>query len=228
MGYIGQTLRDFLDEAIDNDGNITLSDINEDDFEDSIVYEGSISDIPEELLDCEFSEFDTGEGITINVSEEGFSRYYTTLEDFLEDCNEYNITIWDTDLEKIIYDGDKYDIPDEILEMGFESFDMPTNICCNIDAEDYDRDEDIDIEDCRFKDSNETTYSYTGPIKRFGRTVKNNWSAKTKAVSLDKAYSNLLFQAKKYLGLVTSAKVEINKSNIIKETKTADHRYRRH
>lgn len=151
MGYIGQTLRDFLDEAIDNDGNITLSDINEDDFEDSIVYEGSISDIPEELLDCEFSEFDTGEGITINVSEEGFSRYYTTLEDFLEDCNEYNITIWDTDLEKIIYDGDKYDIPDEILEMGFESFDMPTNICCNIDTGDYDK--DINDSNCKFKDS---------------------------------------------------------------------------
>lgn len=138
MGYIEQTLRDFLDEAADDIGNITLSDINEDDFEDSIVYEGKISEIPEELKDCDFSEFDTGEGITINVSDTGSSRYYDTLEDFLEDCNEDDITIWDADSEKVIFSGDKEDIPDEILEMGFESFDMPSNICCNIDVpEDY-------------------------------------------------------------------------------------------
>ena len=60
-----------------------------------------------------------------------------------------------------------------------------------------------------------TTYHYTGPIKRFGKTVVANWSDETQAVSEAQALNNLKYKAKKYLKLTSDAKVELNPSNLI-------------
>lgn len=61
-----------------------------------------------------------------------------------------------------------------------------------------------------------TTYHYTGPIKRFGKTVVANWSDETQAVSEAQALNNLKYKAKKYLKLTSDAKVELNPNNLIK------------
>ena len=44
-------------------------------------------------------------------------------------------------------------------------------------------------------------YQYKGQVKQFGKCVISNFSAATRAPSEAKAKQNIIFQAKKYLGL---------------------------
>lgn len=77
--------------------------------------------------------------------------------------------------------------------------------------------EKFEPEDYNFKNSNKLNlYTYEGVVKQFKNIVSRNWKAETRAVSVDKAYANLLYQAKQYLRLNNTAKVDIDKSKIIK------------
>lgn len=60
-------------------------------------------------------------------------------------------------------------------------------------------------------------YSYAGPVLLFEKCVANKWSGKTWAVSEAKARSNLSYQAKKELGLVSNVRITLPEK-IIKET----------
>ena len=145
-GYIGQTLEDFLGVCVEPDvtiQKIVLCDINEDDFDDSICFNGTYDELTEAELNYEFHEFDTfGEGVTINVGVESGDDYYSTVSDFLEDCNEDKITIYDLDKDKVVFEGDKYEIPDDVLDMEFTSFDAPKKIAINVTCSDDDYEED--------------------------------------------------------------------------------------
>lgn len=50
---------------------------------------------------------------------------------------------------------------------------------------------------------------YDGPITEFGKVVTENFKAETIAVSAKAARRNILMQAKQYLGLLPSAKIEL-------------------
>jgi hypothetical protein len=64
------------------------------------------------------------------------------------------------------------------------------------------------VPDSKYKD----TYSYHGPVFIFDKTVAHV-KLKTQAVSLAKAYSNMVWQVKKELGYQPTAKVTISKEN---------------
>lgn len=149
-GYLGQTLQDFLDVCIDEYIIDKIYVYGTDD----IVYEGPMDDLPDDMRDAEFLEFEAYSNgrdmVTINVDsteEYGLDTYYTTLEDFLDDCNNENIIIFDLGSEEEIFRGDKYDIPDEVKDLIFVSFDSPNELSVNLsdyegDSDDYDEDED--------------------------------------------------------------------------------------
>ena len=52
-------------------------------------------------------------------------------------------------------------------------------------------------------------YFYDGPIMVFDKCVASEWKAATTAVSEKQARNNLTYQAKQYLGKVTSARVTL-------------------
>lgn len=62
-------------------------------------------------------------------------------------------------------------------------------------------------------------YEYEGPIVLVdSRVVSNIWKAQTWAVTEKKAVNNFKFQAKKALGLVSTAKVKLpGKISVIQE-----------
>lgn len=68
------------------------------------------------------------------------------------------------------------------------------------------------VPDSKYKE----TYSYNGPVFVFDRVIAHI-KLKTQAVSLAKAHSNMLFQAKKELGYQPTAKITIAKNLIKKE-----------
>lgn len=167
-GYLGQTVRDFLDECIEPEtiGRIIIYGNGDDP-----LFEGTYEDIPEELLDAEFLECEgytnNGQGVqmTINTDqgeENQSSTYYITVQDFLEDCNSDYISIYDLESEEVIYEGYKDEVPDDIAELIFISYDAPDNLSINLsdyedsDYYDYDDndeiemevDEDEDVEEC--------------------------------------------------------------------------------
>lgn len=65
-------------------------------------------------------------------------------------------------------------------------------------------------------------YIYKGPIYKFKQIVAQDWEAETRAVSLEKAVSNLNSQAKKYLGYVQGSAIRIDK-NKVEEIKAEDY-----
>lgn len=134
-GYIGQTVRDFLEDCIEASTitKIQIADNDADDF--TVAFEGSFEDIPEELLEGSFDDFDTGDTkIVINVSEDEedyqSSTYYETVAAFLDDYNGDEIEIQGNNAE-ILFSGDRNDIPEELLEANFVSYDAPEFICIN-------------------------------------------------------------------------------------------------
>lgn len=52
-------------------------------------------------------------------------------------------------------------------------------------------------------------YYYEGPVVVFGRVVADNWFGSTRAKSIKKAKSNLIFQFKKQSNREVSTKVEL-------------------
>lgn len=54
-----------------------------------------------------------------------------------------------------------------------------------------------------------STYEYKGPVLSFGKLLIDNWSAKTSAVSKEKAESNLKYQAKKACNLYSASQIEL-------------------
>ena len=52
-------------------------------------------------------------------------------------------------------------------------------------------------------------YTYKGPVMEFGRCVENNWYGKTKAVSIAKAKSNLIYQYKRDTGRSRNSKIDL-------------------
>lgn len=152
-GYIGQTLQDFLDDCIDYymiDKIYIYGDTD-------IVYEGSIDDIPDDMLDAEFLECEMYSNrrdiVTINVdsSEEyGVTTYYNTVEDFIEDCNNDTVVVWDIATNQEVFRGYKDEIPDDVLDMIFCSYDTPEELSVNLndyegsDFDDFDDEEEIE------------------------------------------------------------------------------------
>lgn len=144
-GYLGQTLSDFFFDCIEPE-NIEKVVLWGD---EDIVYEGSYDDIPEDMLDTEFMEFDCGsDKVVVNVDsneEYQVTDYYTTLSDFLEDCNCDEVEVYDLGTDETLFDGDKYDIDDEVLDKIFISFDAPNYISINLSGyEPNDEDEEFE------------------------------------------------------------------------------------
>lgn len=52
-------------------------------------------------------------------------------------------------------------------------------------------------------------YRYTGPVTSFGRVISEQWHGETTANTKAKAKSNLIFQFKKYAGVLPNAKIEL-------------------
>lgn len=52
-------------------------------------------------------------------------------------------------------------------------------------------------------------YSYSGPVEEFGRCIADNWSSSTRAVSEEKARSNLVYQFKKQNKLKPYVKINL-------------------
>ena len=70
----------------------------------------------------------------------------------------------------------------------------------------------LPVEDSKYKD----TYSYHGPVFVFDKVIAHV-KLKTQAVSLPKAYANMLYQVKEQLGYKQTTKVTISKNLIKKE-----------
>ena len=177
-GYLGQTLQDFLDVCVDEYIIDKIYVYGTDD----IVYEGSMDDLPDDMRDAEFLEFDAySKGrdiVTVNVDsteEYGLDTYYTTLEDFVDDCNNENIVVFDLGAGEEIFRGGRYDIPDEVKNLIFVSFDSPDELSVNLsdyEGDSYDDDEDDEEFDESLKESNdlptiETMFKQVGVTKVF-------------------------------------------------------------
>lgn len=52
-------------------------------------------------------------------------------------------------------------------------------------------------------------YMYKGPVNSFGKCINKEWSAYTRAVSPEKARSNLKYRYKKTSGLVANSRIEL-------------------
>lgn len=52
-------------------------------------------------------------------------------------------------------------------------------------------------------------YTYDGPVMRFNNYVTDRWKGETMAPSEKKARSNLIYQAKKQLNLIASARITL-------------------
>jgi hypothetical protein len=146
-GYVGQTLEEFFEDCTDAEAidKIIVYNTDIDDVDDSIVVDHkSYEEIPENILNASFSDFDVGGGkIVINSSEDANSGYYDTVGDFIDDYNGDDVEIFDADTEKTLYSGDKSDVPEEILDKGFSTFDTPEYISVNVtDVEDDDKDDE--------------------------------------------------------------------------------------
>lgn len=144
-GYIGQTLEDFFYDCVDPDLIETVSLWGEDDEIYNGDYEGAIN----EYSNNEFIEFDCGmDKVVINVdtSEEyQVTDYFVDVQDFIEFYNGDEIEVFDINDGKTLFSGDKYDLPDDVAEKIFVSFDAPNFISINIEEDgDSDGDDDFD------------------------------------------------------------------------------------
>ena len=54
-----------------------------------------------------------------------------------------------------------------------------------------------------------TKYTYAGPVMEFDTCIANKWEACTYASSKDKARSNLVYQCKKQLNKLPTAKITL-------------------
>jgi len=54
-----------------------------------------------------------------------------------------------------------------------------------------------------------TKYRYEGPVTMFGRVISDKWQGETLANTKAKAKSNLIYQFKKAMKMLPSAKIEL-------------------
>ena len=145
-GYIGQTLEDFFYDCVDPDTIGTVSLWGEDDE----IYNGDYDGAIEEYGNNEFIEFDCGmDKVVINVdtSEEyQVTDYFVDVQDFIEFYNGDEIEVYDLNTGETLFSGDKYDLPEDVAEKIFVSFDAPKFISINIE-EDGDSDDDDDFDE---------------------------------------------------------------------------------
>lgn len=163
-GYYGQTLQDFLDDCMDYSVIDKIYIYGDD---DDVVYEGPIDEIPEDMLDTEFLECDmytnSKSVVTVNVdtNEEYGAGMYEFLNEFLDDCNCEEVVIYDLAEGEEIFNGDKNDIPDEVLEYAFASYDAPEELSVNLSGYEGDSyDEDDDDFDESLKEAKDKKYFY--------------------------------------------------------------------
>lgn len=130
-GYVGQTVEEFLEDCVEADeiGEIVIADNDADDF--TVVFRGKYKDLDYKYKQASFDDFDCGDGkLVINAEEDGEGgTYYSTVADFIDDYNGDEIEIQENG--EVLFSGDKYDIPEELQEYGFCSFDAPAYICIN-------------------------------------------------------------------------------------------------
>ncbi len=60
------------------------------------------------------------------------------------------------------------------------------------------------------------TYTYDGPVERYGKCIASHWHGQTMASSIEKAKSNLAYQCKRDIGLM--ANMSITLPSAIKES----------
>lgn len=191
-GYIGQTLQDFLDLCVDADFINKIYVYGT----DNIVYEGSMDELPYDMRDASFMEFDAYSNgrdiVTVNVDsslEYGYDAFYEFLGDFLDDCNNENVVIFDLDQGEEIYRGDRESVPDEIRDMAFASFDTPDELSVNLS--DYEGDSDAyddDEEDEEFDEALGKVQEITRAVDSEGNEyhVKPIWKTDRLATLVDK------------------------------------------
>lgn len=145
-GYIGQTLEDFFYDCVDPDVIGTVSLWGDDDEIYNGDYEGAI----DEYGSNEFIEFDCGmDKVVINVdtSEEyQVTDYFIDVQDFVDCFNGDEIEVYDINTGETLFSGDRYDLPDDVAEKIFVSFDAPKFISINIEenGDRFDDDDDFD------------------------------------------------------------------------------------
>lgn len=172
-GYIGQTVEDFFNACGEPDmiSEFYMANVDDDDYDPDKLTD--YNEVIEKYGECDFWEFDTmGSGLTVNIdttAEYSDGDYYSTLtlDDFIGDCNDDEIAIYDFGADEEVFRGFKDEIPDELLEAVFVSFDAPDMISINYKGEetdDYD-DEDID-ENCKGAKCNENTKAPKQPTKK--------------------------------------------------------------
>ena len=148
-GYLGQTLYDFLNDCLDLSAIDKLEIANNDEDEFTVIYSGkaNLDKLGEYLLSSSFADFDTGmDSVVINAEKDGGGTdYYSTVSDFVDDYNGDEVNI-EVDGEQI-FSGFKDDIPDEILDYGFVSYDGSKYLCVNVSDLDNDLDKNQEEND---------------------------------------------------------------------------------
>ena len=174
-GYYGETLEDFFDFCVEPSiiSKFYIANIHDDDYNPEEL--DDYDDVIDKYGDSEFIEFDCcGKGIIVNIdtTEETGGYIYSTLEDFLEDVNEDEIRIFDFATEEEVFNGDKDDIPEELLEAVFVSFDAPDQIAITYEGEEPEEDEDDIDESLNENTLNEFKYDLTDDQIAKAKTIK--------------------------------------------------------
>ena len=132
-GFVGQVVDDFINIIVEPDmiETLVISNIDADDYHEA--FKGVEADLSDELRQADYADFDTGgDKLVVNVSsdEDDYGdTYYTTLGELLDDYNGDEVEV--QEYGEVLFDGDKYDIDDELLEKVFISIDTPKYLCIN-------------------------------------------------------------------------------------------------
>ena len=177
-GYVGQTVEDFLGIVIlpENIETLIISNIDADDYEET--FNGKYEDMPSELNDYEYADFDVGgEKLVVDVSSDDDAYgddYYSTLGDLLEDYNGDEVCVYNTETDEYIFDGDKSEIEEDILEMRFVSIENPKYLCVNAHCGDSELGIG-DIDDMIDSARDEFDESLKEENKKFALIVNGEW-----------------------------------------------------
>ena len=151
-GYLGQTLEDFFYDCVDPEVIETVSLWGDDDE----IYNGDYDGAMDEYGSNEFIEFDCGmDKVVINVdtSEEyQVTDYFIDVQDFVDCFNGDDIEVYDINTGETLFSGDRSELPDDVAEKIFVSFDAPKFISINVEEEyvsDWNDDVDENLEESK-------------------------------------------------------------------------------
>ena len=97
-GYLGQTVDDFLDACIEPSliDEFYMANIRDDDYNPTVITD--YDEVQSDFGECDFGDFDClGEKVVINIDtteEYSDNPFYSTVQDFIDDCNEEFISIF--------------------------------------------------------------------------------------------------------------------------------------